>query len=235
MIDENNRKLGEYDEVFILNKAQEAYEKTENTIKINPKKTALILIDLTNAFVRPRWSRLWCPESTRQVPKIRELIENCRETGIPIIHSRWADRDPFDSNRPKKFNQMFPSGSLKMLDAVSKEANEFYPEVSPKPGEIIVFKHSYGAFHATELDMILRNLGIETVIIAGTMTNYCCGMTAREAQVRGYKVVFGSDINSTDLRQIHEAELKTLRRGFALVINCDEIIEAIKGRGPYSA
>ena len=58
MIEENDRKLGEYEEEFILNMAEEAYEKAKNVIKIDSKKTALILIDLTNAFVKPRWSRL---------------------------------------------------------------------------------------------------------------------------------------------------------------------------------
>jgi nicotinamidase-related amidase len=100
--------------------------------------------------------------------------------------------------------------------------------------DYVIAKPSYGAFTNTTLDYILKNLGVDTVIICGTMTNYCCGTTARDAHARGYKVVFGSDINSTDDPDIQKAELKTLRRGFALVIGSADIEEAIEGKGKYS-
>ena len=61
---------------------------------------------------------------------------------------------------------------------------------------------------------MLRSLDVSTVVIAGTMTNFCCGATAREAYWRGFKVIFGSDITATDDDDMHEAELRTLRRGF---------------------
>ena len=59
--------------------------------------------------------------------------------------------------------------------------------------------------------------------------------TAREAHARGYKVVFGSDSNATDDPEIHDAELKTLRRGFALVLRTDQIMDALEGKGAFAA
>jgi nicotinamidase-related amidase len=59
------------------------------------------------------------------------------------------------------------------------------------------------------------------------MTNYCCGATARDAFFRDYKVIFGSDLNATDNDELHEAELKTLRRGYARVISLAEILAEI--------
>ncbi|MEM3078640.1 MAG: isochorismatase family protein, partial [Nitrososphaerales archaeon] len=110
------------------------------------------------------------------------------------------------------------------------------PMIKPEYGkDVIIPKCFYGAFTATELDYVLKNIGADTVIICGTMTNYCCGATAREAFSHGYKVVFGSDVNATDDPELHEAELKTLRRGYALILTADEIIEALQGRGPYAA
>ena len=86
--------------------------------------------------------------------------------------------------------------------------------------------------HLQELRLtFLKNLKVETVIICGTMTNYCCGTTAREAHAHGYLVVFGSDITSTDEPELQEAELKTLRRGFALILSKDQIKEALWGKG----
>ncbi len=72
------------------------------------------------------------------------------------------------------------------------------------------------------------------MIICGTNTNYCCGTTAREAHAHGYKVVFGSDINSADDPSLQEAELKILRRGFALVLDKAQITEALRGVGEFA-
>ena len=109
------------------------------------------------------------------------------------------------------------------------------PSIKPDYArDVVIAKPSYGAFTGTTLDYVLKNRKVETVIICGTMTNYCCGTTAREAHGHGYKVVFGSDINSTDDPQLQEAELKTLRRGFALVLTKDQIKQALLGTGPYA-
>ncbi len=59
----------------------------------------------------------------------------------------------------------------------------------------------------------------DTVIICGKMTNNCCGASARDAFFRGYRVVFGSDVNATEDPELHEGELRTLRRGYALVLS----------------
>jgi nicotinamidase-related amidase len=77
------------------------------------------------------------------------------------------------------------------------------------------------------LETILRNLEKDTVIICGTLTNFCCGTTARQAYERGFKVVIGSDVTSTDDPALHDAELKTLRKGFAMVLSADKIIEKL--------
>ncbi len=101
-------------------------------------------------------------------------------------------------------------------------------ELAPRKDEIVIHKPSYGAFYDTPLETILKNLGKDTVIICGTLTNYCCGMTARQAYERSFKVVFGSDVTSTDDPDMQEAELKVLRKGFAKVLTADEIIEMLK-------
>jgi len=77
------------------------------------------------------------------------------------------------------------------------------------------------------LETILKNLEKDTVIICGTLTNYCCGATARQAYERSFKVVFGSDVTSTDDPDMQESELKVLRKGFAKVLTADEIIRTL--------
>ena len=102
-------------------------------------------------------------------------------------------------------------------------------DLEPLENEIIIHKPSYGAFYDTPLETILRNLGKDSVIICGTLTNYCCGTTARQAYERGFKVIFGSDVTSTDDLDMQEAELMVLRKGFAKVLSAQEIIKATGG------
>lgn len=87
----------------------------------------------------------------------------------------------------------------------------------------MILKPSYGAYD-TPLETILRNLDRDTVIICGTLTNYCCGTSARQAYERGFKVVFGSDVTATDDPEMQEPELAVLRKGFARVMTADEIL-----------
>lgn len=105
---------------------------------------------------------------------------------------------------------------------------EIVPELRPIPGEILLLKPSYGAFYDTPLDTILRNLECDTVIITGTMTNLCCGTTARQAYERGYKVIFASDLTATNLKELQEAEVKTLRYGFARILCAQEILDLLQ-------
>jgi nicotinamidase-related amidase len=98
--------------------------------------------------------------------------------------------------------------------------------------EVLIRKPSYGAFYDTPLDTILRNLGRDTLIVTGTLTNYCCGTTARQAYERGYQVVFGADVTATDDESRQEPELAVLRKGFALVLPAEEIAIRLTGAEP---
>lgn len=103
-----------------------------------------------------------------------------------------------------------------------------WDELSPLQSEVVIHKPSYGAFYDTSLETFLRNLGKDTIIICGTLTNFFCGMTARQGYERGFKVVFRGDVTSTNDPTMHEAELKVLRAGFARVLTSDEIIKTME-------
>jgi ureidoacrylate peracid hydrolase len=74
---------------------------------------------------------------------------------------------------------------------------EIYPDLAPKPGEHVIKKHRYSGFFGTDLDIILREWGVDTVIISGTTTENCCHATARDAMFCNYRVVFLSDATAT--------------------------------------
>jgi len=222
-------RAGEYTESYLLEKARKDYESGVASFTIDPKKSALIVVDMIDEFTKPGFCPAWVPEATRQLPKIRELIDVCRRVGVPIIYTCYAFQESFIDMNPYFRNGWTPIDKFEDYDGpplFMKESVD--PAIKPIYGkDIIIAKPSYGAFTNTALDYVLKNLGADTVIICGTMTNYCCGTTARDAHALGYKVVFGSDVNSTDDPEIQRAELKTLRRGFASVLSKDEIVKSL--------
>lgn len=218
--------MDEFTEEDVLNLAKRTYEEGSASFEIVSARSALLVIDMQDEFVRPRWTPFWVPESTRQVPKIKTLINVCRQKRMPVIFTAFArtynytDRPASGRFMPNRYDDI-------AQDPAWFRDGHIWHELTPLEGEIIIHKPSYGAFFDTPLETILRNLGKDTVIICGTLTNFCCGMTAREAYERGFKVVFGSDITSTDDPQLQEPELKVLRKGFAKVLSLTEIIRTL--------
>ena len=220
---------GAFSEDQVLRLAREAYRHGRAGFDITPEKCALLVIDMQDEFVRPHWTPDWVPEATRQVQRIKELIECCRETRIPVLFTVYAkthnylDRPKTGSSMPGRYPDVDVDRSTFYVEG------RIWHELAPREDEIVIRKPSYGAFYDTPVETILRNLEKDTVIICGTLTNYCCGMTARQAYERGFKVVFGSDVTSTDDPDMQEPELMVLRKGLARVMKAAEIIEALGG------
>jgi nicotinamidase-related amidase len=223
----NQRPLGGFSEEWVLERARQQYTDGRARMEIEPGRTALLVVDMIDEFVEPNWSPYWIPEATRQVPTIRRVIEAFHAAELPVIFLAY-EVGVQGRNFPIT-ETLVPIG-----EDVANYASSILQEVAifeglaPQEQDLVVLKHCYSGFHGTELDLVLRGLDVSTVVISGTMTNYCCGATAREAFWHGYKVVFGSDINSTDDPQLHDAELQTLRRGFARIMSSDEIVDALR-------
>lgn len=218
----------DFTEKRVLSLARKAYYEGEATFKVILEKCALLVIDMQDEFVKPKWTPYWVPEATKQVPKIKKLITHCRTIHIPVIftvfsktHNYW-DRPAGGSYMPNRYPELEIDQSAFFVNG------RVWHELAPQNEEIVIHKPSYGAFYDTPLETILRNLGKDTVIICGTLTNYCCGMTARQAYERGFKVVFGSDVTSTDDPEMQEPELMVLRKGFAKVLPVKEIIQHLQ-------
>ena len=215
-----------YNEEIILRAASEAYKNGDIHFDIEAFNCALIVIDMQDEFVKPEWTSSWIPEATRQVPKIKKLIEHCRNRGIPVIFTAFKDTHSF-MDRPKTSSQMPNRYPHLGNNPLWFKNGRIWHEISPKENEIIIYKPSYGAFYDTPLETILKNLNKDTIIICGTLTNYCCGTTARQGYERGFKVVVGSDVTSTDDPTMQEPELQVLRKGFAKVLESEKIIELL--------
>lgn len=219
---------GGFTEAQVLKLAKRAYEEGVVDFDVVREKCVLLVIDMQNEFVKPHWSPYWVPEATRQVPRIRKLIEHCRDKKVPVIFTAFSKTNNY-LDRPKT-GSLIPNrySALEVNQSAFFVEGHVWDELSPMENEPVIHKPSYGAFYDTPLETILKNIGKDTVIICGTLTNYCCGTTARQAYERSFKVVFGSDVTSTDDPDAQEPELKVLRKGFAKVLTADQIMESLK-------
>jgi nicotinamidase-related amidase len=211
-----------FSEQEVLELARQAYEG-DAFLPLDPERAALLVIDMQDEFVRPHWTPFWVPDATRLVPGIRRLVDICRRLEMPVIYTafaathRQADRPRSGASMPNRYGEIAADPSW-FRDGV------IWHELTPADDEIVLHKPSYGAFYDTPLQTILTNLGRDTIVICGTLTNFCCGTTARQGYERGFNVVVVGDLTATDNRELHEAELKTLRKGFARVLSLEALL-----------
>jgi nicotinamidase-related amidase len=187
------------------------------------------VIDMQDEFVRPHWTPFWVPDATRLVPGIRRLVDACRRLEVPVIYTAFArthgytDRPRSGASMPNRYRevaanpQWFRDGTI-------------WRELAPAENEIVVHKPSYGAFYDTPLQTILTYLSRDTIVICGTLTNFCCGTTARQGYERASTSSWSTISHATDDRELHEAELKTLRKGFARVLSLEELLAELPHR-----
>jgi nicotinamidase-related amidase len=118
---------------------------------------------------------------------------------------------------------------------------DIYPDLRPASGEHVIKKHRYSGFFGTDLDMILREWGVDTVIISGTSTENCCHATARDAMFRNYRVIFLSDATTTydypdrgcgamPAAEVHHATLVILAASTAHVMSVKDMGARISRR-----
>ena len=200
---------------------------------IDPKRTVLIVVDMENDFVAPG-APMETPAGRTMLPTLKRALAFCRERGIHVIYTTHAHRrDGCDMGR---FADLWPPVASRTGLVDGEPGIEIYPEIAPRADEIVIKKHRYSAFYGTDLEIILRGLGVDTVVITGVTTENCCHATARDALFRDYKVVFLSDATATfdypDVGQgkmsadeVHHATLVILSFSTAHVMTTDEFID----------
>jgi nicotinamidase-related amidase len=216
-----------YTEEEVLARAREAYRDGRASFPIVPARCALLVIDMQDEFVRPGWTPFWVPEATRIAPRLISFISGCRDAAVPVVFTAFA-RTHHNLDRPRA-GAFMPNryGATDADDAWFRDGRIWH-ELSPQPDDVVIFKPSYGAFYDTPLETILRNLERDTIIVIGTLTNFCCGATARQGYERGFHVVVCSDLTATDDPDMQQPELDVLRKGFARVMTAEEISSALR-------
>jgi nicotinamidase-related amidase len=214
-----------YSEEEVLSFARRGYQEGEARFPIVPERSALLVIDMQDEFVKPGLTPYWVPGATRIVPLIADAIARCRLRRVPVIYTAFA-RTHHRLDRPRA-GAFMPNRHPDAHEGWFADGRIWHA-LKPAADDVVIHKPSYGAFYDTPLETILRNLDRDTIVITGTLTNFCCGTTARQGFERGFKVVFGSDLTATDDPSLQEAELAVLRKGFARVMTAERIIAELE-------
>lgn len=179
----------------------------------DPKTSALLVIDMQNYF-----SSMAQPI----LPNVLSTIHLCRRASIPVIFTRHSHKSSDDYGMLGEWW----NGDLVIDGTVEAE---LMSELDRRPDDVVVEKTVYSAFANTGLEKLLRERGLEEVIVTGVMTNLCCETTAREAFVRRFRVFFSADATATSDEELHEATLKNLAYGFAYLVDCKRLQEGLFG------
>jgi nicotinamidase-related amidase len=184
------------------------------------RRRALVLVDVNNAFFDER-GQFHYPAAAEVLPGIRALLEAARGGGTLVIHVREAHHPGLDDFETHKLPAHCIAGEF---DAAP------YPGFEAATGEPVLGKRRYSAFFATDLDLLLREQGIQEVIFAGVKTNVCMRASVQDAFAHGFRPVLVRGAVNSNRPNLHEAALEDVERYFGEVIDVDEGVARLGGR-----
>jgi len=192
--------------------------------RLEPKRTALLVIDMQNAFVAPG-APIEVPGARDIVPVINRLARELRQRNVPVI---WVLHQ--NAGHWSGFFDVFvkPEDRSRAAQALSAghELQQPWRELDIAPQDLRVTKNRYSALiaGASDLGTLLRQRGIDTLLIAGTKTNVCCECTARDAMMLDYKVVLLCDCTAALSDEEHLATLENVIQQFGDVMTADDAL-----------
>lgn len=193
-------------------------------------RTALVVIDLQKAFMRPG-APSEVPAARAIVPALNRLAAALRGAGGTVA---WVQATFERGGWPLFYQHMVaPELSARILAALQTDADDhaLWPELDVAPGDLVVPKFRFSAFlpGASTLPAMLRGRGVDTVLIAGCMTNMCCDSSARDAVMTDFRTVMVADCNAARSDAAHLSALESFLTGFGDVMRSDELIPLFAG------
>ncbi len=190
---------------------------------MDEKRFCTLVVDMQNDFVADDGVLAQAGMDNRSakaiVPRVRELVEFSRAMGIPVVWVKmvWdsdlelgllAQRSPFLKEKGLRRN----SRGAAIVEGL---------EV--KPGDLVVEKSRFSAFFNTRLEILLKNLRITNLLVAGVRSDFCVESTVRDAFFRDYDVIVVRDCVAGYFQDLHDNAIKTMGTVFARIMNLDEV------------
>ena len=214
------------------------------TFEFRPHHTALIVIDMQRDFLHPDGasgrSGFDLTPLRQIVPRLQTLLRVVRNTGMHIYHTREGYQpDLGDLPEAKRLRSLDAGaeigapGTLGRFLVRGEFGHDFIDELQPEASETVIDKASFGAFHATTLDVDLRAKGITHVILCGVTTQCCVHSTLREAIDRGLFCLTLEDCCASFEPDLHDATLRIIASEahlFGWIANSTHLIDALLTR-----
>jgi ureidoacrylate peracid hydrolase len=199
---------------------------------LDPRKTALVVVDLQNAFMVEEVAVAYVPVAVEIVPNVNRLAEAVRRTGGKVFWLKQTMDAESQATWSQYLRMLAPATRAAQLRhlAPGSRGHDLYPALDVKPEDDVVLKRRFSGFvqGSSDLPDRLRAEGYDTVLITGTVTNVCCESSARDAMMLNFRTVMVSDANAARSDEEHNAALATFYAIFGDVMDTSQIVERLK-------
>lgn len=195
--------------------------RNEQTVVLDPARTAVLVIDMLNDFCKPG-GKMVLPGYERLVPPQSAVIEAARALGVPVF---WViqSHDP----RLRRDRELLKRGSHCLLGSWGVEVID---ELKPRESDFRLYKHRYSAFFQTPLDLLLKDMMCDQLIVFGIVTNICVRSTVHDAFFNGYEVVVPEDCCAATGPREQESSLYDIATHFGVVSRSGQVVDALRQR-----
>ncbi|MDJ0928720.1 MAG: cysteine hydrolase [Gammaproteobacteria bacterium] len=219
---------------YVLDRVMNKRGKLHVFEALQPERTALLVIDMQNAFVK---GKVKAETALAIMPTINRLAERLRAMGGRVAWVQLQAGKADGSSVAELYHKYFftPTGAEGHRSSLTpgEWGYEICEELDVREEDLRAWKTRHSAFvhgHGN-LHEQLQDLGIENLLIGGTVTNFCCETTGRDAMMLDYRAVMVSDCNAARFPEDHSAGLTTFFQSFGDVYTTDEVFEVLeKGR-----
>ena len=199
---------------------------------LDPARTALVVVDMQNAFMLPGVAHALCPMAEKIVPNINRLAQAVRMTGGTVIWIKTTFKDDALKNWSTYFEMVKPEQGARRVAALTagSKGHELWSALDVRADDLIVEKNRFSAFiqGSSNLAEVLRERGLDTVLITGTVTNVCCESTARDAMMLNFKTIMVTDGNAAVTDEDHNASLCAFYLTFGDVMPTDMLVTCLE-------
>jgi nicotinamidase-related amidase len=195
-------------------------EARPGAIEIDPARTALIIIDMQRDFLEPGGFGETLGNDVgllaAAIGPCARVLEAARRTGLAVIHTREGHRPDLSDAPPAKIERGAPAmrigdrGPMGRILVRGEPGHQIVSALAPAPGEPVVDKPGKGAFYQTDLELMLQNRGIESLLVCGVTTEVCVHTTVREANDRGFRCIVVGDACGSYFPEFHEVGLRMI-------------------------
>jgi len=204
---------------------QEIKRYNTHSMRLRKRKACLLVIDMQNEFLAEDGA-VFFHYAEAIVPNVNRLLGAFRKASLPVIFTAHVHEDPaVDGGMTAEWWPDIKQGKSLIKGT---RGVEIFGAIKPGKTERIIWKHRYSAFYNTDLELILRGMGVTDLVITGVLTNCCCESTARDGFFRDFRVFFLADATATSEPEFHVASLKNLAYAFAYVTTTEAILAQVR-------